>query len=99
MNQDAEAQVKLEAKRGEILRNFPIRDDFSPQQQLALSLAANGNHTAMLGLTSKQTLKVLLRKGLIDAEGFVTPNGMDQMHKWAGKKELAILPPVFGGGK
>lgn len=81
----------LEKLRSDYKAKFPIRDGFTCEQQIAMSLLHNCDvmgkgWQSMLVIISKPTIKALFRKAVIDNKGKLTKSGNSLLKKWAGYK-------------
>ncbi len=79
--------LELELNRLGYRNQMADRDGFTPDQQIAMATihnqeVAGGSTRALLVIIQTPTLKALLSKGAIDAEGRLTKFGNDALKGW-----------------
>lgn len=80
--------AELEAERTRRLA-WRMRGEYTPAQYCALVIAARGNGGELLVCCSKPTLRVLLRRGVIDSKGRITRAGELLVRDWVRKDREA----------
>ena len=78
----------LESLRVERKQKWEPRDGYTPEQCCALVVAVKGLRNELLLLAPKQTLRVLLRDGLIDYRCSVTRKGEDLFYQWVSQDRI-----------